>query len=179
MKPEQRLVKWSLSFQIQAYAFQLLPHPKTDVLRQPEENRIHGFIHSLLPTSKRFPLTSLSFTLAPGTQNTQQNTSSLLNLSRVSCVVRASRASLVAATREFSLPCHFQHGCCKTMVKWFLLGFYWLKICQTFWKTLPLVLLPNVSFSVATKFWLQMEISNFITNYIMKIWNLWTWSRIK
>lgn len=124
VKPEQWFVKWSLSFQIQAYAFQL-PHPKTDVLHQPPESLIHGFILSPLPTSKRFPLTSLNFTLAPGTQNTLQKANSLLNLSRVSCVVRARRASLVAASREFGPPCHFQHGCCKMMVKRFLLSFYW------------------------------------------------------
>lgn len=122
--PEQRFVKWSLSFQIQAYAFQL-PHPKTDVLHQPPENLIHSFILSPLPTSKRFPLTSLNFTLAPGTQNTLQKASSLLNLSRVLGVVRASRATLVAASREFGPSCHFQPGCCKMMVKLFLLSFYW------------------------------------------------------
>lgn len=51
--------------------------------------------------------------LAPGTQNTLQKASSLLNLSRVSCVLRASRASLVVASGEFGPVCHFQCGCRK------------------------------------------------------------------
>lgn len=76
---------------------------------QPPENLIHGFTHSLLPASTRFPLTSLPQRPASGTRSTLPKARSLLKLSRVSHVTRTGVTSLVATSEDPGPLCSF--GC--------------------------------------------------------------------